>query len=152
MSSWWLSPLEPSHPRFIGCYRWFPGRGQRITDPSIRRLLSPDQCICLFARQRATFPFVFCGRLRPLAVSLPAHMCGATRDRNSPLPVWPCVSESTHLLVPHIIWELIDAPELLKPFSSIDEVLFGKRCAILPMRPTHWEDEIRYDDAVGHSI
>ena len=54
------------------CFSWFLGRGQRLSDPSLRGLLAPETPCLLFCRRQSSRPYRFCGRLTALALVQPA--------------------------------------------------------------------------------
>eukprot|EP00966_Prymnesium_polylepis_P249042 5757992-Prymnesium_polylepis.2 len=111
------------HPTVVLlCVSWFPGRGQRIGDPSIGRLLSADHSVLLIARRQPSCKYVLCGRLRAVALGVPQD----TEEGDPALdgvPVWPtCAAEGMHQPAPHVVWELLDAPKFLTSRAAVEEL------------------------------
>ena len=119
--------------------RWFPGRGQRLGDPSIGRLLSTDHSVLLIARRQPSCKYVLCGRLRAVALGIPQDSIteGGDSTVDAGVPVWPtCAAEGMHQPAPHVVWELLDAPGFLTSRAAVEQ-LFGAS-GIAPMRPLHY--------------
>ena len=90
------------------CFSWYLGRGQRLSDPSIRALLDPDTPTLLFCRRQPSRPYRCCGRLSAVALAHPpADLDG--EDPAARLPAW----ETTSPTATHVIWRLDDADALL---------------------------------------
>ena len=96
-------------------FSWFPDRGQTLDHPAVARLLDPEQPVLLFCRSDRDWPFVFAGRLKPVALSL-AEGDGEERPR-SPLearfglPVWSTPRSGSSAAADHVVWRLVDAQE-----------------------------------------
>ena len=101
------------------CFSWYLGRGQRLTDPSIRSLLNPDKPTLLFCRRQPSRPYRCCGRLTAVALAHPEGDERAEFGDGEPtarLPVW----ETTPPTATHLIWRLDDADALLSSSASKD--------------------------------
>ncbi|KAL1510869.1 hypothetical protein AB1Y20_005701 [Prymnesium parvum] len=146
----WREPHGPHAGAVL--MTWYPGRGQRIGDPSIRRLLCRDQTVLLLARLRPSRPFILCGRLRPVAIvfaaaaadsadvsSVDSEGSGAAApgvDETWGVPVWACGGSQGEPSSPHIVWELVDAPRFLKGRFPVEELF--QSSGISPVRPEQY--------------
>ena len=98
------------------CFSWFLGRGQRLTDPSMRALLNPDRATLLFCRRQPSRPYRCCGRLTAVALALPEGELGGREGAAARLPAWQTDPPSAT----HVIWRLDDADDLLRSSASRD--------------------------------
>ena len=123
------------------CMCWFPGRGQKLTDPSMRGLLAGDTTCLLLARKQPSRPYRFLGRLAAIAVASPQELEtraplsfgeGAAGGGEGALRAWRTADD----VAPHIIFRLLDAEALFdeptSPAASASaagdaEVEFGER-------------------------
>lgn len=124
---------------------WFPGRGQRLTDPSVARMLSPNATMLLWLRKQPSRPFVLCGRLRAVALAAPSEMAGVTlseasryvsrdgpelegaggRAERSELEQWQMTDVAKGASVaPHVVFQLVDADTVVASRQLLEE-LFG---------------------------
>ena len=133
------------------CFSWYLGRGQRLTDPSMRALLNPEKPTLLFCRRQPSRPYRCCGRLTAVALAHPAEDQLGDGEPAARLPAW----ETTPPTATHVIWRLDDADALLSSAASKDigrilplnekgmvEELFGAT-GIGSMRP----EQYSHDDA-----
>ena len=97
------------------CFSWYLGRGQRLTDPSIRALLNPDTPTLLFCRRQPSRPYRFCGRLTAVALAHPAQELGGEKAA-ARLPAW----ETNPPTATHVIWRLDDSDALLSSSACKD--------------------------------
>lgn len=96
-------------------FSWFPDRGQTLDDPAVARLLDPERSVLLFCRQDREWPFIFAGRLVPVALSL-AEGDGEEERPRSPLegyglPVWSTPRSGPSAAADHVVWRLMDAED-----------------------------------------
>ena len=131
------------------CFSWYLGRGQRLTDPSMRALLNPEKPTLLFCRRQPSRPYRCCGRLTAVALAHPAEDQLGEGEPAARLPAW----ETTPPTATHVIWRLDDADALLSSAASKDigrilplsekgmvEELFGA-AGIGSMRPEQYSHE-----------
>ena len=126
------------------CVSLFPGRGQRLSDPSLQAVLGGTPCL-LLARKRPNRPFWFCGRLVAAAVAAPRD--SATRlplpstasDGATPLQAWRTDND----VAPHIIFRLVDAAALFDaPTGGLVDEIFGANGGILMARPAQYSEGV----------
>ena len=131
------------------CFSWYLGRGQRLTDPSMRAFLNPEKPTLLFCRRQPSRPYRCCGRLTAVALAHPAEDQLGEGEPAARLPAW----ETTPPTATHVIWRLDDADALLSSAASKDigrilplsekgmvEELFGAT-GIGSMRPEQYSHE-----------
>ena len=131
------------------CFSWYLGRGQRLTDPSMRALLNPEKPTLLFCRRQPSRPYRCCGRLTAVALANPPDDQLGDGEPAARLPAW----ETTPPTATHLIWRLDDADALLSSAASRDigrilplsekgmvEELFGAT-GIGSMRPEQYSHE-----------
>ena len=131
------------------CFSWYLGRGQRLTDPSMRALLNPEKPTLLFCRRQPSRPYRCCGRLTAVALANPPDDQLGDGEPAARLPAW----ETTPPTATHLIWRLDDADALLSSAASRDigrilplsekgmvEELFGAT-GIGSMRPEQYSQE-----------
>ena len=131
------------------CFSWYLGRGQRLTDPSMRALLNPEKPTLLFCRRQPSRPYRCCGRLTAVALAHPAEDQLGDGEPAARLPAW----ETTPPTATHVIWRLDDADALLSSAASKDigrilplsekgmvEELFGAT-GVGSMRPEQYSHE-----------
>jgi hypothetical protein len=96
------------------CFSWYLGRGQRLTDPSLRALLDPETPTLLFCRRQPSRPYRCCGRLTAVALANPPAELGG-EEPAAVLPAWAHTSAATH-----VVWRLDNADALLSSSASRD--------------------------------
>jgi len=94
-------------------FSWFPDRRQALDHAAVARLLDPERPVLLFCRLDRDRPFVFAGRLQPVALSL-AEADGEDERPRGPLagyglPVWSTPRSGPSAAADHVVWQLLDA-------------------------------------------
>jgi hypothetical protein len=122
---------------------WFPGRGQRLTDPPMRALLRKGTACLLFCRRNAQKPYTFCGRLAPIAIAATDEGHAAMAEHHAELTHlqrWRTGGEGATAAA-HVVWCVEDAEALFRQGSLVDD-LFGVSSGVGILRPAQYRDEI----------
>lgn len=124
---------------------WYPSRGHTVVSPTVTRLLESGMTRLLFCRRAPSQPYRLCGRLQSVAIAVQqdasedgAHSRSVTLQDGSILPVWAMAPEEGEVCpVPHVVFRLLDAAELLPPREDILGSVLGGR-QVEPSRPTYY--------------
>jgi hypothetical protein len=122
------------------CMCWFPGRGARLTDPSLQALLQGTTSL-LFARKQPSRPYRFCGRLEAIAIASPQELetrAPVLTRRARALQSW----QTKDNVAPHIIFRLVDSETLFDGTAaagtSLVDDIFGASGGISATRPAQY--------------